>query len=162
MLSPSYTLDQTDTDKALDKLQNFINTYPDSEFMPEANAMAKELTTKKERKAYEIAKQYTRLGKSYILDYSVSAVAAVDNFVSDHPGSVFREDALYLKVQATTNLALNSTLNRKKERLQDAKAAYNALLKLYPETKYAEDASKLVEKVDQELETFAAQENLSK
>lgn len=162
MLSPSYTLDQTDTDKALDKLQNFINTYTDSEFMPEANAMAKELTTKKERKAFEIAKQYTRLGKSYILDYSVSAVAAVDNFVSDHPGSVFREDALYLKVQATTNLALNSTLNRKKERLQDARAAYNALLKLYPETKYAEDASNLVEKVDEELVTFTAQENLSK
>lgn len=162
MLSPRYSLDQTDTDKALDKLQNFINTYTDSEYMPEANAMAKELTTKKERKAFEIAKQYTRLGKSYILEYSVSAVAAVDNFVSDHPGSVFREDALYLKVQATTNLALNSTLNKKSERLQDARAAYNALLKLYPETKYAEDASNLVEKVDEELETFTAQENLSK
>lgn len=162
MLSPRFSLDQTDTNKALDKLQNFINSYPDSEYLEEANAMARELTTKKERKAYEISKQYTRLGKSYILDYSLSAVAAIDNFVSDHPGSVFREDAFYLKVQATTNLALNSTVNRKKERLQDAKAAYNTLLKFYPETKYADDARDLVEKVDKELEAFTAQENLSK
>jgi len=162
MLSPRYSLDQIDTNKALDKLQNFINSYPDSEYLEEANAMARELTTKKERKAYEIAKQYTRLGKSYILDYSLSAVAAIDNFVSDHPGSVFREDAFYLKVQATTNLALNSTVNRKKERLQDAKEAYNTLLKFYPETKYADDARDLAEKVDKELEAFTAQENLSK
>jgi outer membrane protein assembly factor BamD len=82
--------------------------------------------------------------------------------VSDHPGSVFREDAFYLKVQATTNLALNSTVNRKKERLQDAKEAYNTLLKFYPETKYANDARDLAEKVDKELEAFTAQENLSK
>lgn len=162
MLSPRYSLDQTDTDKALTKLQAFINTYPDSEYQQEANAMARELTTKKEKKAYEIARQFTRLGKSYILDYSISAVAALDNFVADHPGSVFREDALYLKVQATTNLALNSTLSKKKERLQEARAAYNNLLKYYPETKYARDAKDLVEKVDKEIETSIAQENLSK
>lgn len=162
MLSPRYSLDQTDTDKALVKLQNFINAYPDSEYMAEANAMAKELTTKKERKAFEIAKQFTRLGKSYILEYSISAVAALDNFVSDHPGSVYREDALYLKVEATTNLALNSTANKKEERLRTAREAYTNLLKLYPETKYAEAAADLVEKVNEELEGFATAEKLSK
>jgi outer membrane protein assembly factor BamD len=162
MLSPRYSLDQTDTDKALTKLQAFINAYPDSEYLQEANAMAKELTTKKERKAFEIARQFTRLGKSYILEYSISAVAALDNFVADHPGSIYREDAFYLKVQATTNLALNSTVSKKKERLQEAKAAYSNLLKYYPETKYARDAKDLAEKVDREMEAFAIQENISK
>ena len=162
MLSPRYSLDQTDTNKALEKLQAFINAYPDSEYMDEANAMARELTTKKERKAFEIAKQYTRLGKSYILEFSVSAVAALDNFIADNPGSVFREDALYLKVEATTNLALNSTTNRKKERLQEAMAAYNALIKFYPETKYAKQANDLLQKVNKESETLAGQEKLTK
>lgn len=162
MLSPRYSLDQTDTDKALNKLQLFINSYPDSEYMAEANAMAQELTTKKERKAFEIASQYTRLGKSYILDYSLSAIAALDNFVSDHPGSIYREEAMYLKVQATTNLGLNSTLNRKRERLLDAKAAYNTLLKNYPESQYAEDAKDLVDKVNKELESLGVQDNISK
>ncbi|MEM7380902.1 MAG: outer membrane protein assembly factor BamD [Bacteroidota bacterium] len=161
-LSPRYSLDQTDTEKALIKLQNFINTYPESEFFAEANIMAQELTTKKERKAYEIAKQFTKLGKSYILDYNVSAIAALDNFISDHPGSIYREDALYLKVEATTTLALNSTFGKKRERLDDAKSAYNNLMKYFPETKYAKAAGNLVAKVDRELENYTAQENLTR
>lgn len=161
-LSPRYSLDQTDTDKALGKLQLFINAYPESEFLEEANAMAQELTTKKEKKAFEIAKQFTKLGKSYILDYNISAIAALDNFISDNPGSIFREDALYLKVEATTNLALNSTFTRKTERLQTAKSAYDNLMKYYPESKYAKDAASLVEKVNKQLKDNSEQENLSK
>ncbi len=161
-LSPVYSLDQTDTDKALAKLQSFINTYPESEFMAEANSMAQELTTKKERKAFEIAKQYTRLGKSYILDYNVSAIEALDNFISENPGSIYREDAFYLKVEATTNLALNSTLNRKKERLLDAKASYDNLMKYYPETKYAREAGSLAEKVNKQLSEITPENNISK
>lgn len=153
-LSPRYSLDQTDTDKALNKLQGFINAYPDSEFLEEANAMARELTTKKEKKAFEIAKQFTKLGKSYILDYNISAIAALDNFISDHPGSVYREDALFLKIEAATNLALNSTQLRKKERLDNAKEAYDALFRYYPETKYEKEAGNLLARVDKELESL--------
>ena len=162
MLSPRYSLDQTDTEKALVKLQNFINSYPESEFMDEANSMAKELTTKKEKKAFEIAKQFTKLGNSYILDYSIAAVAALDNFVSDYPGTIFREEALYLKLVATTNLALNSTLNKKVERLATAEAAYKNLLKYYPNTSFLKDADNLREKVSKELTRLKDQENLAK
>lgn len=162
MLSPRYSLDQTDTDKALVKLQNFINAYPESEFLNEANKMARELTTKKEKKEFEIAKQFTKLGKSYILDYNISAIASLENFISDHPGSVFREEAFYLKLEAATNLALNSTDLRKKERLDDARTAYNQLVKSYPETKFNEKASDLVEKVDEELKLYDQTEKITK
>lgn len=162
MLSPRYSLDQTDTDKALVKLQNFINSYPESEFMPEANTMARELTTKKEKKAFEIAKQFTKLGNSYILDYSISAVAALDNFVSDYPGTIFREEAFYLKLVATANLALNSTENRKQERLETAETAYNNLLKYYPQTSFLKKADDLYEKINEQLAEYKAQEITSK
>lgn len=162
MLSPRYSVDQTDTDKALTKLQLFINLYPESEYFAEANIMARELRTKKERKEFEVAKQFTKLGKSYILDYSISAIAALDNFISDNPGSIFREPALFLKIEATTNLALNSTESRKKERLEEAKMAYNNLLKYFPESEYSEAASDLMEKVDEQLNSYSEQENLSK
>ena len=36
MVSPNYSLDQTDTFEALDKLQEFINRYPESERMERA------------------------------------------------------------------------------------------------------------------------------
>ena len=155
MLSPKYSLDQTDTDKALAKLQIFINTFSESEFMPEANLMAKDLTQKKEEKALEIAKQFTKLGEFYTLDYSISAVAALDNFVIDFPGSTYKEDALFYKMKALTNLALNSTEQKQRERLSDAKEAYSTLKKNFPQTKYEKNANDLMEKVDKVLENYS-------
>lgn len=162
MLSPRYSLDQTDTDKALVKLQTFINTYPESKFLPEANAMAQELTTKKQKKEFEIAKQYNKLGKSYILDYNISAIAALENFISDHPGSVFREEALYLKLDAATTLALNSTDKKKKERIDEAISAYDQLMRGYPESKYGEEATALALELREELQILEQTENISK
>ena len=162
MLSPRYSLDQTDTDKALIKLQNFINAYPESEFLAEANKMAQELTTKKEKKEFEIAKQFNKLGKSYILDYNIAAISALENFISDHPGSIFREEAFYLKLEASTTLALNSTERRKQERLDDARSAYNLLMKSYPQTKFSDEASDLAERIDKELKTYNQTEKVSK
>jgi len=42
-LSPVYSLDQTDTYKAIDKLQNFIDTYSESVNLSEANNLVKKL-----------------------------------------------------------------------------------------------------------------------
>ncbi len=149
-LSPDYSLDQTDTDKALVKLQTFINMYPDSEYFDEANKMAKELTTKKEQKAFEIAKQFNKLGH---FDYSflTPSIAAFDNFISDYPGSIFREEALYLKFESATQYALNSFIQLRPERLKTAKAAYNVLKKQYPNTKFAEEADVLLGKIEEEI-----------
>lgn len=149
-LSPAYSLDQTDTDKALVKLQSFINTFPDSEYFAEANKMAKELTTKKERKAFEIGKQFNKLGH---FDYTflTPAIAAFDNFISDYPGSIYREEALFLKFESATEFGLNSFSRFKSERMDDAKTAYKALKKQFPETKFADDAAKLLEKIEKDL-----------
>lgn len=154
MLSPKYSLDQTDTDKALQKLQIFINAYPDSEFLPEANKIAKELSTKKEKKEFEIARQFNTRGE-FDLTLLESAIAALDNFVLDNPGSEFREAALYYKLEASTNMALNSFENKKAERLNNAKTCYTNLKKSFPETKFAKDADNLLAKIDKEFKTVS-------
>jgi len=152
-LSPEYSLDQTDTDKALAKLQTFINTYPDSDFFEEANLMAKELTTKKEKKAFEIARQFNKIGE---FDYTflTPAVAAFDNFISDFPGSVYREAALFYKFEAATRFALNSFERLKPERLESAKAAYSTLKKQFPKTAYEKEADKWLEKINKESQSY--------
>lgn len=152
-LSPRYSLDQTDTDKALVKLQSFINTYPDSNYFSEANAMAKDLTTKKEQKAYEIAKQYNKIGE-FDFTFLNPAISAFDNFISDYPGSIYREDAMYYRFESASQYALNSFDRLKPERLQDARADYNILKKQFPETKYAEQADKLLERINSEQQGF--------
>jgi len=155
-LSPEYSLDQTDTDKALLKLQNFINTYLESEYFAQANEMAQELTTKKERKAFEILKQYNKLGE-FNYEMLKSAVAASDNFVSDNPGSIFREEAMFIKVDALTHMAMNSFERLKEERLKNAKTAYTSLKKQFPESKFDKEAGDLIEKIDRELQRMQPQ-----
>lgn len=150
-LSPRYSLDQTDTDKALSKLQLFINAYPESSYFEEANQMAQVLTAKKEKKQLEIGKQFTKLGE-FNYPILVSALKALDNFIAENPGSKYREEAFFYKLKATTDLALNSTQFRKKERLQDAINAYNALKKAYPETQFAKEADNLYKTLQRQLQ----------
>ena len=153
LTSPKYSLDQSETEKAVGKLQTFINTYPDSEFFAEANTMAQELTLKKEKKEIEIAKQFDKIGQ-FNFPILLSSIASLDNFITDNPGSAYREDAFYYRLRSATNLALNSTQNRLKERLDDALEAYKALLKSYPETKYEKEVAVLHNKITKELEKF--------
>ncbi|MDT7830700.1 outer membrane protein assembly factor BamD [Pricia sp. S334] len=152
-LSPRYSLDQTDTDKALVKLQGFINTYPDSEYFAEANEMAKQLTTKKEHKAYEIAKQYHKLGE-FDFTFLNPAISAFDNFVTDYPGYIYREDAMYYRFESATQFALNSFDRLQPERIKEAKADYADLKKQFPETKYEEKANKLLGRLAAEQQNF--------
>ncbi|MBT8210321.1 MAG: outer membrane protein assembly factor BamD, partial [Eudoraea sp.] len=60
-------------------------------------------------------------------------------------------------------LALNSTEDKKKERLDKARTAYDNLMKYYPETKFAKEATQLIEKIDKELQLYKdVQDNLTK
>lgn len=151
-LSPKYSLDQTDTDKALAKLQLFINAYPESEYFEEANAMALELAQKKQRKQFEIGKQYAKLGELYLLDFNIAADTALENFIAENPGTVYREDAFYYRLVALSNLAFNSTFRKKQPRIKNAIESYNELLKSYPETKYKKEADDLLEKLQRQIE----------
>ncbi|NOZ75004.1 MAG: outer membrane protein assembly factor BamD [FCB group bacterium] len=60
--SPEYYLDQTSTNKAIEKIQEFLDDYPDSKFTDEANEMMKKLRNKLGRKAYETGILYIKLG----------------------------------------------------------------------------------------------------
>ncbi len=150
-LSPNYSLDQTDTDKALAKLQSFVNTYPDSEYYAEANQMAKDLNQKKERKAFEIAKQFSKLGE-FNYELLKTAMASIDNFIAENPGSIYREEALFIKVEAATNLAINSYAFLQQKRFGNAKEMYDDFVKRYPESEFTDRAKDLLKKINKGLE----------
>ena len=77
MLSPVFSLDQDDTNTAIEKLQIFVNRYPNSEFTSEAIELIEQLQNKIEKKEFEISKQYYT-----IRDYN-SAIKSLDNFIAD-------------------------------------------------------------------------------
>ncbi|KVV15836.1 outer membrane protein assembly factor BamD [Flavobacterium sp. TMP13] len=148
MLSPVYSLDQKDTYKAIEKTQNFIDNYPNSEYIVEANATMKVLTDKLEKKSFEIAKQYNTIS-----DYK-SALVAFDNFIADFPGTMYKEDALFYKYDSAYKLAINSVYDKMNDRLNVAKTSYNNLMKFNSETKYKEKAAEMNARIDTDLEKF--------
>ena len=151
-VSPVYSLDQVDTDKALNKIQAFANKYPNSKYLPRANEIVKELSEKLELKAFEIAKQYNTIG-DFTRDYN-AAIKALDNFVLNYPGSKYKEDALFYKYDSMYKLALNSVPTKKQERLNTAKTYYQNLVKFKADTKYLEKSNKMLETVDKELKQY--------
>ena len=152
-LSPRYSLDQTDTDKALNKLQAFIDTYPDSEYLPKANEYVKELREKLEKKAFEIAKQYYTIS-DHRLEYN-AALTALDNFISDYPGTPFKEEALFLKFSTAYKLAMNSVQYKKEDRLIFAKNAYATFTKFKSDSEFKNKADAMLATINQELQQFS-------
>lgn len=146
--SPRHSLDQEDTFTALEKLQVFLNLYPESEYADEANQMIAELQEKLEKKDFEIAKQYYT-----IRDYK-AAIKANENFVSGFPGTKFREESLYVKFIASYEIAINSIDAKKQERLEELIQQYNTLLRYYPETLFLADLDKRMTQVYTELKQF--------
>ncbi len=59
--SPKYYKDQTNTQKALSKLQEFIDDYPNSEFKEEANTQISELRNKLAYKEYATGVLYIKM-----------------------------------------------------------------------------------------------------
>lgn len=147
-LCPIYTKDQKETKEAVEKLQLFINTYPDSEYNAEANQMVKDLDYRMEKKAFEIAKQYNNIS-----DFKAS-IKSVDNFLLEYPGSTFREEALFIRLDAAYKLAINSIDYKKEGRLKKAQSYINSFVSAYSESKNLEQANQMLEEVNEQLQSF--------
>tara|TARA_Y100000815_G_scaffold89302_1_gene78147 strand:+ start:1860 stop:2660 length:801 start_codon:yes stop_codon:yes gene_type:complete len=146
--SPVYSKEQKETVEAIEKLQLFINAYPNSEYLSEANTIVKELDFKLEKKAFEIAKQYDQ-----IRDYKAS-IKSFNNFLLEFPGTSLRGEAMYYRLDAAYNLAVLSVDYLKQERLNEAIGYYNTFKKAYPNSEMMEDATLKYQQLQQELNTI--------
>lgn len=146
--SPTFSLDQEETYTAIEKLQVFINLYPNSEYSSEANQMISELQVKLEKKDFEIAKQYYT-----IRDYR-AAIKSNDNFIASFPGTKFREEALFTKFISLYEIAINSVIYKKEDRLKELQQQFNLILRYYPDSVFKEDLDDKMKKINSELEKF--------
>ncbi|MCP9199743.1 outer membrane protein assembly factor BamD [Gramella sp. GC03-9] len=146
--SPRYNLDQSETNKAIEELQVYLNRYPEGEFVESANDMATELRIKLEKKSYEIAKQY------HLTQFYKAAIASFNNFIADYPGSPFREAAYYYRFDSAYKLAINSYEVLMEERLEEAKEYYKSYKKYYPEGEYIQQIEESLTDIDSRLQNF--------
>ena len=85
--SPNYYHDQSNTDKALQKLQEFIEEYPESEYRDEANNTVNKLRNKLAEKILESAQLYIKL---HAYD---SAIVAYESLLSRYYDTNLAEEA---------------------------------------------------------------------
>jgi len=134
--SPTARLDQSVTQNAIDALQLFINLYPKSNRVNEANRLIIELRDKMVYKSYLSAKLY------FDLDNYKAAVVALTSSLKDFPDTKYREELMYMLLKAKYLLAINSVDEKKHERLSSALDEYFTFVDEYPESKYRKEVEK--------------------
>jgi outer membrane protein assembly factor BamD len=135
--SPVSSLDQENTYTAIKELQLFINFYPDSPRVAEANKLIDQLRAKLQRKDLDIASLYLKM-RLY-----EAAIYSYNNVLKEYPDTDYKEEILYAILKSNYNYAENSILSKQAERYQATLDAYNELIFQYPDTQYLKDAKNM-------------------
>ena len=145
LAAPKYSRDQEDTYKALTAYQNFIDKYPQSELIEEANKDYAELNRKLQFKDYEVARQY------YHTERYKAAIQAFETFNEDHLGSEFKEETYYYSFLSAYELGMKSVLSKKEERISEALLSHRKFQKTFPESERLKEVDQLGLKLQEEL-----------
>ncbi|KAA2240555.1 outer membrane protein assembly factor BamD [Chitinophaga agrisoli] len=132
--SPKVNLDQTNTVKAISAMQTYINSYPTSDKVAEANLVIELCRRKLEKKEYNSAELYYNLG------YYKSAAIAFKGLQRNYPDSDKSDEYKLMAIKAYFNYAKNSIIERQKERYEEVVTEYMDFADHYPSSKIKPDA----------------------
>ncbi|MDD3875976.1 MAG: outer membrane protein assembly factor BamD [Bacteroidales bacterium] len=133
--SPVYSLDQSSTMNAIRGMQNFINTFPESSKVAQANELIDKMRSKLQRKSFEIGKLYFSTE-----DYR-SSIAALNAHLKDFPDTGHKEETYFLIFKSYYLYANKSIESKKRERYINAKEAYETFAALFPESSFLREAN---------------------
>lgn len=142
LMSPSSTLDPTDTYAAINSLQLFVNTFPQNELVDSSNVLMDKLRNKLEDKTYLNATQYYK-----IFNYK-AAVVSLNNVLKDYPETKYREEITFLILKSNFELTNNSVKEKKLERIANTIKAYYTFVDSYPESKHLKEAQTIFNKMN--------------
>jgi outer membrane protein assembly factor BamD len=143
--SPKTTLDQSNTVTAIGELQLFIDMYPDSERVEEANMLIDELRDKLQKKDFDIAKLY------YKMQRYMAAITSFNTLLKDYPDTDYKEDILYYIFKSYYSYTINSVRSKQEERYQATLDAYNELVFQYPETSYIKEVNNMRDALEKRI-----------
>lgn len=145
LMSPKPRLDQQVTQSAIDALQLYINLYPYSDRVEEANRLIDELEDKLVYKSYLSAKLY------FDFEQYKAAVVALGNSLEAYPDSKYREELRYMLLKSKYLLAERSVREKQEERYSNALDEYFSFVDEYPESKYKKEIDKFYEEATEFL-----------
>ena len=151
--SPEHSLDQDETELAINDLQQFIDRFPSSELVDSCNSIIDRLRFKLEIKAYNSVKLYSKT-ESYR-----AAVSSAITFMDDFPMSKFEEDVYFILVKNSYLLTKNSIESKKKERIEDTIERYRTFVAKFPESSDRNAAANYHDELVKELEKIKETNN---
>ena len=157
--TPEAQLDQSDTYKAIQELQLFLEFYPNSPYRDEAQDIIFEAQDKLVEKELNAAKLYYNLG-SYLGNNFQSCVICAQNALKDYPYTKYREDLALLVMKAKYELAYNSVLSKKAERYRDAVDECYAFKNEYSESANVKLADELLQKAEEALKDLPEEDDV--
>ncbi|AFD05197.1 outer membrane protein assembly factor BamD [Solitalea canadensis] len=144
----AYSLDQSNTYKALEAIQLFVELYPESKKISECNKMIDALRNKLETKSFQNAKLYLTIG-----DYK-SAVISLRNSLRDFPDTPYREEIEFLVIKSNYLYAKNSFESKQEERYNITVDSYNSFVETFPESRFMKEAKQYNNASLKQLETI--------
>ncbi|MDR0769410.1 MAG: outer membrane protein assembly factor BamD [Dysgonamonadaceae bacterium] len=153
--SPDPRLDQTQTYKAMEQFQDFIELYPQSEQKEKAQNVLFLLQEKLALKELLTARLYYNLGEYLIYPFPggnyLSCVITAQNAMRSYPSSKQREEFMYYIFKSKYEMAMKSVDEKQDFRYRDVVDEYYSYINEYPEGKYAKEIQLLYQNVNKKL-----------
>jgi outer membrane protein assembly factor BamD len=139
--SPDPRLDQSQTYKAIEELQLYMEYYPQSERANTAQSIMFELQEKLALKELMATKLYYNLG-TFQGNNFLSCVITAQNALKNYPFSKYREDFIFLMLESKYELAQVSVNEKLQGRYRDVVDEYYNYTNEFPEGKYLKQAQR--------------------
>lgn len=164
--SPDARLDQTNTYKAIQELQEYLEYYPKGQKSKEAEDIMFELQEKLAYKDYMACRLYYNLGL-YMGNNYESCIVTSREALKSYPFSAYTEEFQIYIIRSKFELAAKSIDNKKPVRFRELIDEHFNYMNMFPDGKYQRESTKyyrqalaeLGEKVD-EITNEAVEEEL--
>ena len=145
---PDPRLDQSQNTKAINEFQMFMEYFPKSEKMAEAERMMLELQDKLAYKEYLNAKLYYDLGNlkmnSLLENNYLACVVVSQNALKDYPSTTYKEDFFHLILKSKYRQAIYSVEDKKIDRYREVIDEYYNYKNEFPEGKYMKETNEIL------------------
>ena len=140
--SPDPQLDQSNTVKAIEELQGFLDYFPRSDKVTIAQNAIFELQDKLTLKELQNAQLYYNLGNFLGNNYQAAIITA-QNALKNYPYSKYREDFEMLILKSKYQEADQSVAEKREDRFREVIDEYYSFVNNYPDSKNLKEAENI-------------------
>ncbi len=152
-MSPRPELDQANTTKALDAMQEFVNEHPESDKVADADRIIDACHKKLEEKLFLSAQLY------YNLEQYKAAGIYFNGLLRNYPDSDQGDFYKFMVIKSEYLYADNSIITKQTERFSLVVADYLDFADHYPKSKYLKEATKYYNQSQSTIKTIQNEQN---